>query len=167
MCAYTLKYSQGGGTGTDRTRRHSRPHNRCKILFICSASVVFRLLYVFVNLSRGAQSAFQKGEAASHERASQNFENTFKTLFSAPKKHLLWSGSFPAVPLSAVYHLLSAPTNPFGVTCVLSLPHRHLSLDTNTVWHNVELRVRNGSSEVLHCTHSLARDNWSVSRLTK
>lgn len=44
--------------------------------------------------------------------------------------------------------------------------HTHLSLDTYTMWHNMELQVRNSSSEVQHCIHSLIRDNRSVSRLT-
>lgn len=44
--------------------------------------------------------------------------------------------------------------------------HTHLSLDTYTMSHNMELQVRNSSSEIQYCTHSLPRDNWSVLRLT-
>ncbi len=84
--------------------------------------------------------------------------------------HLLWSASFPTVPLSAVYHLLCAPTNLTGVACVFSLLHTaytsepgHLQY-VHTMWspRSETAPLRFSTAD---CAHSLTRDNWSVSGL--
>lgn len=84
--------------------------------------------------------------------------------------HLLWSASFLTVPLSAVYHLLCAPTNLSGVASVFSLLHTAYTSEpgyiqyVHTMWsprsEKAPLRFR-----TTDCTHSPTRDNWSVSGL--
>lgn len=68
--------------------------------------------------------------------------------------HLLWSASFPTVPLSAVYHLLCAAASLAGVACVFSLLHMAYTVWAWTITvgtHNVEPLVQGTSAEVRHC----------------
>ncbi len=70
-------FSQGLGQVQTEGDGANVPLPDVEFFLYCLLSVLFSLLYVFVNLSWGAQSVSRQSEAAGNERASQNFENTF------------------------------------------------------------------------------------------